>query len=134
MSNGSEQWDGEERRKEIRRVGDRDVCPFHKIKCDQIHKNENHIEQLFEKMATKEDIKDMRKAIEKIDESKAPRWVVGTMIVTAVPILIALVVWLGSRLDTVYVMKANQEILMKAFDIQPVNTVKEAEKKLDKIE
>jgi len=109
-------WNGiEDRRKHIRRESDRSVCAFHDIKCSAIHKNEAHIEQLFERTATKEDLKEMREDI----KSRAPRWV----LIILVGITITMFGWIATRMeekfDTIHTIKANQEVLLKAFHIQP---------------
>jgi hypothetical protein len=119
-------WEGEDRRKMIRRESDRAVCAFHDIKCKAISKNETHIEQLFERTATKEDLKEMREDI----KSKAPRWV----LIVLVGITITMFGWIATRIEEkfewLYIVKANQEILLKIFHIEPIETVKEAKKEM----
>jgi hypothetical protein len=113
-------WTGKERRQQIRRDADRAVCPYHDLKfnqvCGNLNNNDQAIKEIKENMVTKEDFKEIKKSI----SSKAPRWVVVTMITTAVPIVIALMVWIGSRLDTISSVEANQKVIMEAFDIEAV--------------
>ena len=124
----ADEWDGKtERRTHIRRAGDRDVCPFHKIKCDSIHENKINIRNIEANMVTKSDLKGV---IEDI-RTKSPRWVVITMITITTAMLGWMVLRMEDKFDSIYVMKANQQILLKAFHIEPVATVKEAEKKLN---
>jgi hypothetical protein len=110
-------WTGRERRSTIRRESDRSVCPYHDLKfqqvCGNLTSNDQAIDEIKKNMVTKEDLKNMDAKIEK----KAPRWVLVTLIVTTVPIFIAMMTWIGSRLDTVTQIKTNQELLMKAFSI-----------------
>jgi hypothetical protein len=107
----------EDRRNGVgRRLEDRNTCSFHKIKCRAIEKNEIHIEQLFEKMATKDDVKEMKDLI----KTKAPRWVVTLFITTSVIIFLTVIGWIGLRLEAIPKIEANQEILMDAFRIEPV--------------
>ena len=121
------EWNGEDRRKEIRRQEDKAVCPFHKIKCDAIHTNATNIHDIEGKMATKEDL---NRVIDDV-KTRAPRWVVITMITITSMRLGWMVLGMEVKFDSIYVMKANQEILLKAFHIEPVKTVQEAEKEIN---
>lgn len=121
-------WDGkEDRRQIIRREVDKQVCPFHKIKCDAIQANKNSIHEIEGKMATKEDL---YKLEGKIDNS-APRWVLTLLALLTAGTIAWMVTRMETRFDSIYVMKANQEILLKAFHIEPIKTVKEAEEELN---
>ena len=63
---------------------------------------------------------DIKGDIKSLFKEKAPRWVVVTMITTAVPVVIALMLWIGSRLDVISKVVANQEVIMEAFNIKAV--------------
>jgi len=112
----------DERKEFVERIGngrrweDNRTCPFHKRTIADIKENKENIKAIEDDMVKKEDLVDIKKAI----NSKAPRWVVALMITTGVPILIALMVWIGSRLDVISKVAANQEVIMQAFDIEAV--------------
>jgi hypothetical protein len=110
-------WDKIDRRKQVRREADRAVCPYHDLKfnqvCGNITNNNKDIEEVKKNMVTKDDLKDIKDAV----KAKAPRWVLVTFIVTAVPIFLAVMGWIGTRLDTVTKIEANQKILMDALSI-----------------
>ena len=102
------------RRFMTRRSSDK-ICPYSDeefgISCPAVETSKKDIE---------EDLVDIKDNIKTLFETKAPRWVVVTMITTAVPIMIALMVWIGSRLGVISDVAANQKVIMRAFDIEAV--------------
>ena len=111
------------RRRTVRRAEDK-VCPYHDIEygisCPPVMENKSNIESITNKMVKKDDLVDIKDNIKSLFKEKAPRWVVVTMITTAVPIVIALMLWIGSRLDVISTVKANQDVMMKAFNIEVI--------------
>ena len=130
MFDREDEWDGEERRQLIRRKGDRDVCPFHKIKCDAIQNNKTNIHEIEKTMATKEDLNILWSDV----KTRAPRWVMILLAALTASVVAWSVLRTDSKFEQIYVLRANQEILMKAFSIRPVANVEEAEKKLGIVE
>jgi hypothetical protein len=120
-------WDGNERREHIRRKADREVCAFHDIKCREIQSNKNTIHEIEGKMATKDDLNHLWDEV----KVKAPRWVLILLVGLMITVVGWLIAGMEKRFNQVYILNANQQILLKAFDIQPVRTVNEAEKKLN---
>ena len=100
------------------------VCPYHDsefgISCPAVDVNKKDIKDIQQTMVEKEDLVDIKGDIKSLFKEKAPRWVVVTMITAAVPIVIALMLWIGSRLEVISTVKANQDVMMKAFNIQAV--------------
>lgn len=123
----SDEWNGEERREFVRRKTDREVCAFHSIKCKAIEANKRTIHEIEGKMATKEDLNHLWDEV----KVKAPRWVLILLVGLMISVLGWLVTGVEKKFGQIYVLKANQEILLKAFDINPVKTVQEAEKELN---
>lgn len=112
-----------DRRIMTRRSSDK-VCPYHDIEfgisCPAVNIGKNDIKNIQGNMVKKEDLVDVKDDIKTLFKEKAPRWVVVTMITTAVPIMIALMVWIGSRLGIISTVAANQKIIMQAFNIEAV--------------
>jgi hypothetical protein len=123
-----EQWDGqEERRKSVRRSSDREVCAFHDIKCKEIQSNKNTIHEIEGKMVTKEDF---NKLSDKVD-TRVPGWVLTLLVLITAGMIGWTILQMETKFDSLYVIKANQEVLLKAFDIKPVKTKKEAVNELN---
>jgi len=120
-------WDGEERRRRVRRQSDRDVCPFHKIKCDAIQSNKNNIHEIEKTMVTKQELNILWDDV----KTRAPRWVMILLVGLTAGIVAWSVIRTDNKFEQIYVLRANQEILMKAFSIKPVANAKEAEEKLE---
>ena len=111
------------RRRTVRREDDK-VCPYHDIEygisCLLVMENKKSIKEVMDNMVEKEDLVDIKGDIKSLFKEKAPRWVVVTMITTAVPVIIALMLWIGSKLDVISTVKANQDVMMKAFNIEVI--------------
>ena len=120
------EWEGEERRKVVRRRNDRDICPFHDLACGAIEENKSNIRDMEKIMATKEDLDNLWNDV----KTRSPRWVLVLLVGLMAGILAWMVTGMESKFDQLYVLKANQEILLKAFHIEPIKTVPEAEKEL----
>ena len=112
-----------DRRIVTRRTSDR-VCPYHDIEfgilCPAVDASKKDIKDIQQTMVEKENLVDIKDDIKSLFKEKAPRWVVVTMITTAVPIIIALMLWIGSKLDVISTVKANQDVMMKAFNIEAI--------------
>jgi hypothetical protein len=117
-----EAWQGEERRKKVRRESDREVCAFHKIKCGAIAENKTLIHQIEEKMATREDIRELKGTMSGL----VPKWAFVLFVTTSITIggFIGGAVLYGVResnkeIKTVsgsmHEVKANQKVLMKSI-------------------
>ena len=129
-------WNKTERRLgRGRRVDDdMNLCPFHKAKCDEIHRNRDSIDSLKNGIVKKEDLVDMKKDI----KSKAPRWALVLFIVTSITVggYIGKLVLTGIKethtemknvSESFWELKANQKILLQAFNITPISKQREVE-------
>jgi hypothetical protein len=129
-------WNKTERRKgRGRRVDDDlNLCPFHKTKCDEIYRNRDRIDELKDSIVTRKEFEKMDIAI----KSKAPRWVLVLFITTSVIVggLVFNAILTGIKEthaemknvgENFWELKANQKILLQAFNITPISKQREVE-------
>ena len=109
---------------------DFEVCPFHKFKCEEINKNRQDIEEMKQTLATKDDFKILHQAVEK----RMPIWTLSALILIVMGIIGYLIYDMrgfaaeAKTINTnVSTLKANQNILLRAFNIAPVEQPKEVE-------
>ena len=134
-------WDKNERRKNNgRRMSDKvEVCPFHDLQCKAVLKNRDIIEDLKTTYITKEDLKEVYQVINAVKKEKADWKVLSLYIASSV---VAFGLFIGIMLyetrdskqkievvrTNVTIMEANQKVLMRAFNIEPLNSMKEVKK------
>lgn len=130
----TDDWDGVERRRKTvegkindgRRKTDCNVCPVHDIMFAEVTRTRDKIDNF----VTKEDLEEMKKDIKELADKKIDKWIVSLFIITSIA---AFVFFAGAVLysvrqgnekvevveDTVHIINANQQVLLRAFDIEP---------------
>ena len=108
------------------------VCPFHRLKCKEIEKNRKDIDEMKDKLATKADLKEIKDAVEK----KMPLWALASFILIGMGVSTYFTYDLRANARevktinlNVSTLKANQDLLLRAFNITPLEPEKPKEVK-----